>query len=108
MDVYIDFGDKRAIRSKDGDMIEIPDGCSPMFPSGREIYDKVIRFAKDGKHEGGQIDWGSWYAMLTKYEILGMYKGVNLTNLIDYYAKALPFIKRLPDEGVYKVVTAEG
>jgi hypothetical protein len=108
MDVYIDFGDKKTIRSKDGDMIEISDGCSPMFPEAHEIYQKVIGFARDGKHKGGQIDWGSWFALLTKSEILGMYKGVNTSNLNDYHSKALPFIAQLPDEGVYKVVTVEG
>lgn len=108
MDVYIDFGDKTRIRSKDGELIEIPDGCSPMFPEAHEIYQKVVGFAQDGKHEGGQIDWGSWYANLTKKEILGLYDDVALGDVIPHYAKALPFIKRLPDDGVYKVVTSEG
>jgi hypothetical protein len=108
MDVYIDFGDKKEIRSKDGDVIEISDGCSPMFPEAHEIYQKIIAFAQDGKHEGGQIDWGSWYANLTKKEMLGLYNGVDLRNIIPHYAHALPFIKKLPDDGVYKVVTSEG
>jgi hypothetical protein len=108
MDVYIDFGDNKTIRSKDGDSIEIPDGCSPMFPGAHEIYSKVIGFAKDGKHKGGQLDWGSWYAMLTKEEILRLFDGVDLTNLINHYAHTLPFIEKLPDNGVYKVVTSEG
>jgi hypothetical protein len=108
MDVYIDFDDKKTIQSKDGDIIEIPDGCSPMFPEAHEIYQKVIGFAQDGRHKGGQIDWGSWFVLLTKPEILGMYKGVDVSNLNNYYSKALPFIAKLPDEGIYKVVTNEG
>jgi hypothetical protein len=108
MDVYIDFGDKTTIQSKDGDLIDIPDGCSPMFPGAHDIYSKVIGFAEDGKHEGGQIDWGSWYAMLTKKEVLGLFEDIDLTNLINRYAQTLPFIKKLPDNGVYKVVTSEG
>ena len=108
MDVYIDFGDQKSVRTKDGDMMEIPDGCSPMFPEPHEIYQKVIAFAQDSRHGGGQIDWGSWYANLTKKEILGLYDDVSLKNIIPHYARALPFVKKLPDEGIYKVVTSEG
>jgi hypothetical protein len=107
LSVYIDFGDKKTIRSKNGDSVEIPDGCSPMFPAGDSLFYKVKALSKDEKHRGGQIDWGSWYAMLTKMEIKGLFVGVDIPTTNPHFLRAVPFIENLPEDGLYKVVASE-
>jgi hypothetical protein len=108
LSAYIDFGDKKTIRSKNGDSVEIPDGCSPMFPAGGILFYKIKALSKDGKHKGGQIDWGSWYVLLTKMEIKGLFAGVDISTITNhYFLRAVPFIENLPEDGLYKVVASE-
>jgi hypothetical protein len=107
--VYLDFGGKKDIVSKNGETISLVQEIYPL-PGGHDLFYKVQRLALDGKHKGSQANWGEWYAMLNKQEILTLFKGVDVALQLEnrYFSHGWNLVNNLPDDKQqYKVVASE-
>jgi hypothetical protein len=107
--VYLDFGGKKEIASKNGETISLGQEIYPL-PGGHDLFYKVQELALDGKHKGSQADWGEWYTMLNKQEMLALFEGVDIALQLEnrYFSRGWKLLNDLPDDKQqYKVVASE-
>jgi hypothetical protein len=107
--VYLDFSGKKDIILKNGETISLVREIYPL-PGGHDLFYKVQKLALDGKHKGSQMDWGEWYAMLNKREILTLFNGVDVALQLEnrYFFRGWNLLNDLPnDKQQYKVVASE-
>ena len=117
LDVYVGFFDGSFDENGYSNICNAPKRQSPFFPTGSVAFRELNKRISEGVYEGRRIDWGAWFAKVSKQQIKDfmsdMYDDGSCLDR-DYsdhikknYLELIAFVDELDDDGEYALTASE-